>query len=1127
MAAATGSSGTKMDPAAQAAEDAAEKEELHKLEEELEKPEVPWCALCLSLVCVLLHFMTLWGHLSAASAFSDLGQSSAGWARVGLSVSYGLDKELDAQLLLVEYNISNITKKIVEVESNIDGTLSTVGDGIDSLLSMFEQMSAKKSAAAVSLLQDSVSNDEEYDAQISHVNALYDEIMARKLGANSSGMDDWIAHARGVGLNQERSVMDLSDLVSAAGSSQDLDGLLGLSTRRTRSKSDAAASSQMQGFPAIDGEKLKQTFMDAIKKAILVTLLKKFIAMVPPKDLKAMLLPLIRQLVTSFLNPVNEALTDIMTQMKPTLITVAEYTARMSPEASKSLNEVGWVMDRTQKLYDQIVANVKSVDGDISEKAKLSNLTFKVFDVNKDKEISREEYDGIAKVFQLEVLQDASGDSLWDRFAKDAGKLDGPAYFGLMCDDETASTIVKIITEIGERYNSILSTLKSSEADGPLAMNIAKLISVTLVMGREISNITAPLVNGSLSDTFTASVIMSLTQVNDTAMGKIGPATGQVALKQMLEQNATTVILCLKMLSEPKFWGDRGFDDTKQPEAVKKLTSWLHQADSASHDSQHHHGKSIAKGSKTTTAAPASFLQMQSEELLEALVGSNCSISEASNRGELERALLEVEARAAEKQAIYSSMVRGEAAIERTKDFASGISRCLRLQLLGGISATNGAEQDDETKAEKTTMNYSRGMANVSSTFISELYEDCQAFAGRSCNIAESVGGMVKKMVENLKKFMKIMNKYATPEGVELIYEEVQGFQDKAADSIILILLIPIDHFLPDDPAHPPPDGCVVPVGRALPPMQSSGVGMMMGGGGMSSLLQVNEAKALLDAELSGVGNVFKLVTETLHKLNAELPKTIEAIDEARKQIRTVSAALKGPFKKIRDTAPALFASIAFYYKVGMWVYFIIVGGLTLLLLYYSFWAAGYMGGPAATDDDYEAPQTCWERCMCCYRCCCACCTKFEDSELCFWALIWSMKFFVLILFLMSLVFVIIAGVYLGTATGCGSSETTAIGSIEECETSMKQIQGVLHTFLSNDTAEGAISDACLDYKLTTCVYLQAEFWSAGFYIALGSLPVPILTFYLLFLSAVAHEQARWRRMFEEVIAKMEKDGVV
>merc|ERR1719420_2588602 len=126
-------------------------------------------------------------------------------------------------------------------------------------------------------------------------------------------------------------------------------------------------------------------------------------------------------------------------------------------------------------------------------------------------------------------------------------------------------------------------------------------------------------------------------------------------------------------------------------------------------------------------------------------------------------------------------------------------------------------------------------------------------------------------------------------------------------------------------------------------------------------------------------------------------------------------------FANFEVKGPAIFDNIAKLWKAIWTLYFVFLLPMTLGLLYYGFWASGYFGGPkaVAAADEIPAPPTMSDRlCICCSACG-FCMTNFHDTQLCFWSCIILFEVVCLLIFVISLVLCIFAGLKSFMIAGC------------------------------------------------------------------------------------------------------------
>merc|ERR1719215_229039 len=134
---------------------------------------------------------------------------------------------------------------------------------------------------------------------------------------------------------------------------------------------------------------------------------------------------------------------------------------------------------------------------------------------------------------------------------------------------------------------------------------------------------------------------------------------------------------------------------------------------------------------------------------------------------------------------------------------------------------------------------------------------------------------------------------------------------------------------------------------------------------------------------------------------------------------------------------------------------------MALLMLYYAFWAGGYFGGPQPLpkdEDEAERPQTWLEKCGTCWSCCCACCMRCHDTQLCFWSCVILMQVIVLLMFIISIVLCILAGVKAFITAGC--AQIYLLSDQATCTSTMRSVQSFISTFFVLDPNEN-LADIC------------------------------------------------------------------
>jgi len=266
----------------------------------------------------------------------------------------------------------------------------------------------------------------------------------------------------------------------------------------------------------------------------------------------------------------------------------------------------------------------------------------------------------------------------------------------------------------------------------------------------------------------------------------------------------------------------------------------------------------------------------------------------------------------------------------------------------------------------------------------------------------------------------------------------------------------------------------------------------------------------VVDKAQSVVSGVIQQVITLLTGLQLMLPAVVDDLKFARTMVSKVGQTLDTIFSNFQESGPPIFEMIASYYGLAWKAYFTFFAILTTSVLIYGFWASGWFGGPKPVEDDYQPPQTCMERIACCCNCCMSCMKTCHDSNLCFWAFAIFLEVIVFVMFIVSIVLCLVAGVKAFVSAGCSTVYVLDDNTI--CQGVLSVIQKWLNTFF---TDVGDLTAACGNSNLLTCNLIESKTAHAIVYTVLGSLVAAVLSFQMIIESAIQHERARWRTIFE------------
>jgi hypothetical protein len=280
--------------------------------------------------------------------------------------------------------------------------------------------------------------------------------------------------------------------------------------------------------------------------------------------------------------------------------------------------------------------------------------------------------------------------------------------------------------------------------------------------------------------------------------------------------------------------------------------------------------------------------------------------------------------------------------------------------------------------------------------------------------------------------------------------------------------------------------------------------------------------KLIEEDEEDGIVDILaELVEDALMVLNAlthALPQASKALIFAKKEVSMLGKTLDNIFKVFEKKGPEILDLVDLYYARIWRMYYILMLTLPASLLFYSFWAGGFFGGPGTKVDQprVRRPNALAKICGCIEDCCRCCCAAHEwqgygGAECCFWSVILFLQFVVLLLFIMAIIITIIAAVEFFLAAGC--AQIYLLGDMTICGNVLKNLRMFLDTIFPGI---GDFPTHCIDKSLLTCVLIGKKMASAAQYTVIGSFAAATFTFQMIVESGELHNRALTRIRFEQ-----------
>jgi hypothetical protein len=262
-------------------------------------------------------------------------------------------------------------------------------------------------------------------------------------------------------------------------------------------------------------------------------------------------------------------------------------------------------------------------------------------------------------------------------------------------------------------------------------------------------------------------------------------------------------------------------------------------------------------------------------------------------------------------------------------------------------------------------------------------------------------------------------------------------------------------------------------------------------------------------------GNSWQQLVVLLLSLNNAVPTAGDALKYARLQVSKISSNLDSIFGVFVEQGPKTFGSIGNTWAAIWVLYYVFFLPLNLAMLYYAFWASGWFGGPQPINEEEEElvpPTSAMDKLTACLSSCCMCCTKFHDTQICFWSCVMLMQVVVLLIFIISILLTVVAGVQDLITSGC--AQLYVVNDHSVCSDALANMKGFLESFHVSHPEE-VFENICSEQSLLTCELITEKLKSSSLLSVVGGFTATLLSLQMLIESASLHEMARYRRLYK------------
>lgn len=1041
--------------------------------------ETPWCTIILVTGTLISHTLVLRGNLATSAAMHQLGTSTGGWSSVGIQLSESLTTELDATMSNVSDVLTQAITALLQVETAIDSLLGLSGAVTDSSLAQYVAEALKNSTnasnkALVAFAQFRASPAAQ--ATKGHSRTPPTGTRPMLLGPASTFLEE--------------------EVVFMAQAPQPIISAPHPAFMSWSSGSGACIGAKTSRLPDWNNINVNNITDVIVEQAMRIVMENRrslnasisSLGVPTPEEFTIALKLMITDLVKDFAGRATVTFHQFVQYIKPALVQIGKWLVSFSTSTSSIVEGFSSSLDKIQKIFDQIMSKLSQSSG--SNQLVMEYETYNLFDASNTGFISLQDLKDVSTMYTITALQGQKSAELFEKYDTDHDGKMSKDDFHLFVQDESVPGIMTLVLRT---YSNKLAVISGNLAAGVMRDEVAGAVCdyLSLVAAKNMTKIdwvSQALTNDSLPLEFSADVLKNLALNLDSPDVLTTVDVGALVVSEMSRLNATHMARLLELLANPEFFVSEGFDTQDQPVVVQRVTQWV---------AQSQYG---AKVLGTTVAA-----------LLQAAPAAEAGLTGGALEAMPMRLRLQVE----ERQRLFA---RSRLAARRQRLAQRRLTRSsqdLRHRLLGGPQASDSLSSYQQqvvnsgVRALPETLKFASWLASNASGTVATFLDECFVYSSESSNVLESFANQVLAMISKVQSFMDLMQEYATPTGIAQFEKQVEDFGKSAVDDILSVLL-------------PRVDAVMAAVARRLPnstlaaTQREAFVAEALQKAVMRFDARAAGVMSLAEANPAGLSSIWSEITTLLSNLETALPTVVSDLKFARKEVSAVSSSLDSIFSIFDQRGPPLFYTIAKLYKTMWVIYFTLFAVLTCSVLFYGFWASGFCGGPKAavstSEEQFEGPRTFRERCATCCRCCCACLTGCSDSHLCFWSVILLLQIIVLVLFVVSIVLCLLAGVQAFISSGC--AEVYLLSDKSICTGVLGTLRTWLLSFLTNDSA--LIEEACEKKDLLTCELISSRLSSSAMYTIVGSLLAAVLSFQMIVESAVQHERARWRRIFDE-----------
>lgn len=801
-----------------------------------------------------------------------------------------------------------------------------------------------------------------------------------------------------------------------------------------------------------------------------------------------------------------------------------EIVDRLKGKALRSITALGKSVKEVHETIGDFLVKFGVVTKGQAHKKEVFKQTFVLYDTNGDGRISKNELREAGKVYEIKELEKkVFFEESFNQHAEDKKGLSLENFAKFLDDPNTPNATgralgyyAKTLLDIGESLDVQTVRRKASE-------HVAHYLDAASSPNPDMcAMLSRWLVNGTVGVAFPADVLASLCLTGDADAGKKYLRDAYAASPE----NATMIT---DMMSNTSFWSREGFDLNEEPVCVRKVTKWI---------------KRAKKGSNgDAVAGTASLLERKeaasAEVLRRRLEGESSSEAEAEEAAYTEALAALAQRIADESVLMYQLQAIQDRSREDWDVQKSPIYKALVDWLEEGMPMSDLRDTDPAMLVNKPTKALLRWLGENITLEATNLTKLVDEYMGKT--EMDRVVEKVQEMVKQLAVFVRTMINFASSDGEKHLNKTINNFVSFGMVEALTV----IDQFLRgklvegvevdasalvknktgENPGWLKAFLPTTTTPKATTATTTTSIQMAVAlEVGAASNLDIVARKAD-PAEPKSAQDSFAELAKLLRDLDTYLQEALKALKQAQILLVSASRNMNLLFTTAKETVPPTFYMLARQWKT-IWMCLILAFvPFYIVMIYYTWWASGYCGGPQLVDDgDYDPPATCGDRMSACCRSFCNLQRECHDGKSCMFSWVFFMQLLVLILFALALIISLIFVFEVVFMSLCDQKGMELISSNESCTEALQPMKEFLPSFHVNYTSgeEVPFESMCGEKSLLVCGIVPDKLRMGSVLSFLGGTVVVFIMFELIIEFAKYHEMARMRRIAKRLALDIE-----